>query len=194
MREPVIEQSVGLSIKRAVLWALIGLGLPGLGFLAAVIVLSLNPPHKPDTVAQPATPALRVSPTLTVPTAPVKVYDHKVKKKLKLPPTKETEQVIAATRVQESPRPQTVTTVLDTATGETRSFVKAEPYPWFAVEPRGEVRLMVGAKLEGTRVREAVRLGATYDVIRVKALTVGVSGTLDSDGDAFVGVGVSYRW
>lgn len=181
---------------RTILICLVALiGWPGILLAAAwFFLLPLIPASKPDTVAQPATPALRMAPTATVPTAPVKVYAPAAKKKLKLPETKPTEQVIAATRVQESPRPQTVTTVLDTATGESRSFVKAEPYPWFAVEPRGEVRLMVGAKLEGVRVREAVRLGVTYDVVRVKALTVGVSGTLDSDGDAFIGVGVSYRW
>ena len=156
--------------------------------------------RKPSINAHVATevkeaPAVRGVETAVVPVAPVKVYGPKAKQKLKLPAdVKPTEHVIAATQVPESSRPQTVTTVLDEKTGESRSFVKVDPYPWFAIEPRGEARLAYGYKQDGWRVRPVTRLAVQYDVVRVKAVTIGVSGTLDSDGDAFVGIGAAIRF
>lgn len=191
------EQSAKAAGKTILLWALGFFGVGGLWLGGAWLFIAfLAPARTADTVAQPAKPApeLKLTPTFTVPTAPVKVYAPVAKKRLKLPETKPAEQVIAATRVPSDTRPQTVTTVLDTETGESRSFVKTEPYPWIALEPRGEARLMAGYKLDGARVKQTVRLAVGFDAVRVKALTIGVSGSLDSDGDAFVGVGLSYRW
>ena len=100
-----------------------------------------------------------------------------------------------ASRVPSSPRPQTVTTVIDTATGESQSFVKVDPYPWFAIEARGMAQLAVGYRFDRDGLpRQIVRLGAGYDLVRVKALTIGAVGTVDSDGQTFIGAAVTYRW
>lgn len=187
-------------MKAFLAWAATGIGtLVVIGVLIWFLIATIQ--GKQDSpVSVPATPALEVknAPTARVAVkAPVKVYTGDTKAKLKLPPdalANPSEHVIAATRVHGSDRPQTVTTTINTETGESRSFTKQDPYPWFAIETRGEVRLAVGYKLKDGRAEQVVRLGAGYDVIRVKALTAGIVGSVDSDGDAFVGVGVAYRF
>lgn len=169
-----------------------------LGFVwAFMVIIAYRPPSEVSVPAKDA-PEVKRAPTATVqPKKGVKVFAGDTKAKLKLPPdalSNPAEHVISATRVPGSDRPQTITTTVNTDTGESRSFVKTDPYPWFAWEPRGGVRLSLGAKIRDGRVEQVVRMGVNYDALRIKALTAGVTGTVDSDGDAFVGVGVAYRW
>jgi hypothetical protein len=181
----------------------LGFGLTGaaaaLGwFLVVAILASVD--KSVIEVSVPATPAAEVkrAPVKRVPVkVPVKVYGGDTKARLKLPadvvkaPEK---QVIAATKVDRSERPQTVTTVINTETGESSSYTRLDPYPWFALDTRGEARLALGVKTRNGRIEQVVRMGITYDVVRVKALTAGVVGTIDSDGEAFAGIGIAYRW
>jgi hypothetical protein len=104
--------------------------------------------------------------------------------------------VIGASEVKPDLRPQTVSTVINTETGEVQQFVKTEPYPWFAIETRGMVGIAHGFKFKSAlpAAERDTRLQIGYDVARVKALTVGITGTVDTDRDAFVGVGVKYQW
>ncbi len=160
--------------------------------------------HRPvqsTEMSVPATPApeTKRAPTKRVAIAkPVKVFGDGIKPKLKLPDAvakNVDEHVIAATQVRGSLRPQTVTTVIDEKTGESQTYVKSDPYPWLAYEGRGEIRMSYGYRFDsGVAPRQIVRLNFSYDLIRVKALTIGPTVQVDSDGRTFVGAGLAYRW
>jgi hypothetical protein len=161
--------------------------------------LTDRPVGSESTLATPA-PAIRKAPTAKVAIkAPVTAYQGKTKAKLKLPDAvqkDDRQQVIAASQVKADPRPQTISTVVNTETGEVQQFVKTDPYPWFAIEARGMVGIAHGFKFKAAlpAAERVTRLQVAYDVVRVKALTVGIAGTVDTDRDAFVGVGVKYQW
>lgn len=145
-------------------------------------------------------PAVRSEPVVPVTIkAPVKAYEGKTKARLKLPAAvqaDEHEQVIAASQVKSDLRPQTVSTTIDTETGEVKSYVKTDPYPWFAVETRGEVKLAYGYKYTPSlhQTLPVGRLQVNYDVVRVKMFTFGVTASADTDSTAFVGVAASYKF
>lgn len=185
--------------KGLVIGLLSGLiGIPGL-MLAGFLLIPFIIPSKPASeVSVPAVEAPAVKPAGKAkvnPKAPLTVYGPSAPARLKLPAdVRPTEHVIAATQVRGSDRPQTITTTVDEQTGESRSFVKQDEYPWFAYEPRGEARLSVGYKLERGRAKEVVRLGASWDAIRIRAFTAGITGSVDSDGSSFAGLSVAYRW
>lgn len=172
------------------------------GFFFVTLAMPLLWPSKPSEVSVPATPAPEVksAPTKRVELKrPVKVFTDKAKFNLKLPDAvvkNPDAHVIAATQVKGSDRPQTITTTIDEKTGESQTFVKSDPYPWLAFENRGEVRMSYGYRYSGLGqpVKRVGRLQFTYDAVRVKALTFGPTAQIDTDGQAYVGVGVAYRW
>ena len=144
-------------------------------------------------------PAVKKVKKRTVKVKQVQVYAPEAKANLKLPPvviSDETKQVTGATTVSSSERPITVTSVLDTRTGETTTYTKPEPLPWFALESRGEARIDVGYKwVRGIPVPVQVgRLSVRHDFVQVKGFHVGVNASIDSDIDRFIGIGVGYRW
>jgi hypothetical protein len=182
--------------------AFIVLSLIAVGMAGALyhILTKPKPEGSESVIAKPA-PAVSRAPTEFVPVKSGKVQVKKgdSKKNLKLPAeiqADDKKQVIAAVQAPGSLRPQTISTVLDTETGKSESFIKTDPYPWFAWEPRGEAKLAYGFKFDAKQhqPKQVGRLQLGYDMVRVKALTVGVTGTLDSDRDAFIGVGLTYRW
>lgn len=126
----------------------------------------------------------------------LKVYKPVAKKKLALPvevQTDEAKVVTSAVTVDYSLlHKQTVSSVLDTQTGETTTYVNEEPSPWLAHRSFGSASLASGFK--GLNPAPVVRLQVTQDVIQIKSLTFGGVATLDSDGDSFVGVRGTYRW
>lgn len=129
----------------------------------------------------------------------VQTYAPEAKLKLKLPPAvlqNEQQQVTSATVVAPTERQMTVTSVLDTTTGETTTYTKAEPYPWFAVESRGEIRFAYGYKIQrGSLAPTPVgRLSITQDFAQVKGVHLGGTLAIDTDGTGFAGVGLAYRW
>lgn len=122
-----------------------------------------------------------------------------IKKDAKLPDAiqkDEKEQVVASSQVRADLHPQTITTVVDTETGKTQTFTKIDAYPWLAWEPRGSLGLAYGLKYQSFDhgSHQVGRLQGTYDLVRIKAFTVGATATLDTDRDAFVGVAATYRW
>ncbi|MCK7495203.1 MAG: hypothetical protein MZW92_31980 [Comamonadaceae bacterium] len=101
-------------------------------------------------------------------------------------------QVVAATRVPGDDRPHTVSAVADLGTGQVSMFVRPDPLLWLAMETRRELGLAYGLK---TDADEPVwRLRGRVDMARIKAARFGVDASVDSDGDAFAGVGVAVRW
>lgn len=176
--------------------------LVGGGFLFVTFAAPLLWPTKPSEVSVPATPAPEVKRAATKwvqVKQPVKVFEDKTKFALKLPPAvvaNQDEHVLAATQVKGSDRPQTVTTVIDEKTGESQTFVKSDPYPWLAIENKAEISMAYGYKFDirTHQTRPVGRLAFTYEAIRVKALTAGVVAQADTDGSAFAGLRVAYRW
>lgn len=149
------------------------------------------------SVESPEAKEIKKAPSKVI-TSPVRIRTGDTKAKLKLPKDvqeNKNEQVVTATQVRASDRRQTVTTTIDTSTGETKTFTRQDEYPLFAVEPRGEIRLAYGYRTAGIGTPQPItRLSGSYDVLRVKAFTIGATASLDSDGRSFLGVGVAYRW
>lgn len=149
------------------------------------------------TVAEPAQ-EMRETPKENVVIPTVQVYQGgaKVKKKLTLPSSvvdDDKQKVIASSRIPGGERAKTVTTVIDTESGKSQTYVRVEPLPWLAYESRGEVGLYYGIK----NGQPTTRLQVRQDLVQVKALHAGVIGSVDiANGkpDYFVGVGVAYRW
>lgn len=174
------------------------------GFAAGVIVLTIaavvyfsfkiNP--APPGIHLPATPAKEVAKEETVPVQvaePVQVYRPAAKAKLKLPEhvQADTEQhVVASSKTANDERQHTITTTLDTSTGVFATYDRAEPLPWVAVNTKTQVGLFYGLK-GGDPV---MRLQAQQEFLQVKAVHLGVVGTIDSDSTYFVGAGAWARW
>lgn len=146
-----------------------------------------------------AQPAPEIAREETVPQqvdVPVQVHKPAAKKKLKLPaeiqqaPTKH---VVASTLTANDERQHTVTTVLDTGTGQFTTFDRVEPRPWIAPRASTEVGVFYG--LSGGE--RAVLVNARREFLQIKALRVGVTADAVLSGgtaDAFVGVGAWARW
>jgi len=155
---------------------------------------------KTDSAAVEATPAAAVANESKVETpiasGKVEVYAASAKKKLKLPAkvvNDSKKQVIAANTVEPSDNEQTVTTVIDTDTGKSETYVKAEPLPWLSSSKHGSIGAYYGFKGGD----QTARVQATQDLFQVKAVHVGAIVSVDrsaSGSDAFVGVGASYKW
>ncbi len=175
------------------------ISVAGISYVLYDVLRAPHPAGADSVIAAPA-PILRQAPVVPVHIKrPVKTFQGKTKVNLKLPApviADETQQVIAATQVKADLHPQTVSTVVNTETGEVQNYVKTDPYPWLAIETRGEAKVAYGYKYRHTLgiAAPVVRLQVSYDVIRVKALTAGIIGTFDTDRDTFVGVGISYKW
>jgi hypothetical protein len=152
-----------------------------------------------------ATPAPEVKhiPTVpVVPKKPVKVYagGSALKNGLKLPaPVVEApeEEVIASSKIDNRDRhPHTVTTTLNTETGESETYVRTDPMPWFATSTRGHVGMYAGIK----NGEQTVRLQAEQELFSVKSVHFGAIATIDqpmsgpSGTDYFVGFGAKYEW
>mgnify|MGYP003394236139 CR=1 FL=1 len=107
-----------------------------------------------------------------------------------------TTSVLASSRVPASERPTTVTTVIDSVTGVSETFVAAAALPWFALENRGAVSIDYGYKRakRGYVPVQAARITVRQDILQFKGLHLGVTASAYSDGDYFVGAGLSYRW
>ena len=141
-------------------------------------------------------PEVAAVPTVAVPVpAGVQAYPEAVKRKLKLPRAvadDSRQKVIAASKVAPSERPHTITTVIDAETGKVQTFDRTDPLPWVAYSSKGAAGVYYGLK-HGEQI---VRLQVRQDIVRVKALSLGVMASVDSgtQSGAFVGAGVEYRW
>jgi len=173
----------------------IGIGLA----IAAVAVGAWFATHKaasPGAAPQDATPAPAVAKTPTEPIHPkvVQAYPAKVKQKVNLPSAMRNDPAIAVLNSSMVPPTldgQTVTTTLNTETGQVNTMISANPSPWLAGESTGSIRLDYGMKNGGRKVG---RLSATENLFQIKSVHLGAAGALYSDGTYFIGVGGEYRW
>lgn len=175
-------------------YAITALGL-FIGITGVSLYFHFKPDPAPPGIHMPATPApeIRLEETVPIIIDFVKVYKPAVKKKLKLPPAVQSDakqHVVASTKTPNDERPHTVTTVLDTSTGEFTSYDRAEPLPWLAVSTKTQIGLFFGLK-GGDQV---IRLQGQQELLQIKAMRVGATATLDSDGETFIGVGAWARF
>ena len=130
---------------------------------------------------------------------PVKVYKNSqsIKAHIQLPESVIEEPalaVLSSVKVKDDGYPHSVTTVINTETGETQTYTKTEPLPWFEFKNSGEAGVYTGIK-NGT---PTIRLDVREDLFSVKSINFSLRGSIDqgSNGqtDVFVGVGAAYRW
>ena len=153
-----------------------------------------------NAVVATASPIVKDEPVAQVKIkTPVKVFknSHKIKQKAKLPESviqNENAHVLTAISIDKDEFDKTVTTVLDTDTGITTSYVKNEPLPWLSLNLHGDVGLYGGIK-NGTT---AIRLQANQGIIDIKEIHIKATGSIDQNAngktDYFLGVGASYNW
>ena len=153
-----------------------------------------------NAVVATASPIVKDEPVAQVEIkTPVKVFknSHKIKQKAKLPESviqNENAHVLTAISIDKDEFDKTVTTLLDTDTGITTSYVKNEPLPWLSLNLHGDVGLYGGIK-NGTT---AIRLQANQGIIDIKEIHIKATGSIDQNAngktDYFLGVGASYNW
>lgn len=164
---------------------------------AVALYARFKPAPMPPGVHLPATPAPELKREQTIPVQvaePIQVYKPAVKKKLKLPPAVQADpeqHVVASTKTANDERQHTVTTTLDTRTGEFTTYDRVEPLPWLAVSTRSHFGAYIGA-MNG---EQALAVTARQEVLRIKGLRVeGVAIGAVSQSERFTFVGVGASW
>ncbi|KIO49611.1 hypothetical protein [Nitrosospira sp. NpAV] len=191
-------------MAKALTLCAVGLVVVALLWLWHVSQLQPLPQVSVSTPAETA-PEVEDAPKVPVVTkAPIRVYSggKVLKKKLNLPsavaedPARE---IIASSQAKADDHPQTITTVINTTTGDSETYIRRDPLPWLAWDTSGEVGVYAGIK----NGQQAVRLQARQGIVQVKALHLGVMGSIDqaaggastlSGTDYFVGVGAWVKW
>ena len=143
--------------------------------------------------AAPAKSVAKVGFEPQIVTVPLRFYKPEAKKRLNLPASVQAsadKKVIAATTTPNDERRHTVTTVIDTATGEATTFDTVEPLPWIAPGGRGAVGIAYGYSENGP----TAKIYAYRDLLQVKKLRLGVRADLDQYGDRFGGAYLEYRY
>lgn len=151
-----------------------------------VVIAQINPTLKKEA---------KVDTPLKTPATTVKTYSSGSKGLIKLPPEvigDDNKFLTSSSVVPSTEKRQVVSTVLDVTTGETEAYVASQASPWFALENRGQVTLDYGYKRNNSS--PVSRLNVRQDLVEIKGIHLGVTGSVFSDGDYFVGVGGSYRW
>ena len=170
--------------------------------LVVVLWFNIKPATPTTGVSLPAKVDSRVSdtPKETLQAAPDKkvagidVYTPAAKKELSLPEVEQNdpdEHVVSAVEVPASEQPKSIVTLVNATSGQTEVLVQDKPQPWFAVEDSGELRLSYGYKTGGSFVS---RISVREDIFQIRSIHFGVTGSYDTDGTAFVGAGIAYRW
>ena len=144
----------------------------------------------PSILAQPAKELKHEKPE-TLACKPVIVYRDRIKKDLGLPETivkATTKKVTASTKVPASDFPNTVTSVYDSGTGATDMFIRQDKTPWLGFARKGTLGLAYGVQDDG---EATTRLSASYSLLSVKRLNLGLTGDIATSGRAFIGVGAT---
>jgi hypothetical protein len=173
-------------LRRRLVFALIVVA----AFAAAVY---FRPRPVPPGVTVEATPAPELKREETVPVIIdfIKAYKPATKKKLALPQAVQRDadkHVVASTRTPDDERAHTVTTVIDSSTGEFTSYDRVEPLPWL----RPNTTTHIGAYYGFKNGSPAVRVQLQQELLRLKALRVEGTASVDvgtGKPDTFVGVG-----
>lgn len=125
----------------------------------------------------------------------IEILPETIKPKLSLPPaivSDRKKQVISTARVGVDDRAHTVTTVIDTVTGQAQAFDRAEPLPWIEVSHRREFVAGIGKSWQG---ETALNLAASQEWLRVKAVRISTQEqaiVMPSQTLAFVWINISF--
>ena len=147
------------------------------------------------SVLAPPSKELANAPTDTLTCKPVIVYRDKVEKALGLPETvtRDTDKhVVASSPVPASDYPHTMTAVYDQGTGGVDMFLRRDPMPWVAAVTRYNLGLYYGARTDADAL--VARLVASGEFLQLKRLNLGGTVSVDADGQAYGGVGISIRF
>jgi hypothetical protein len=133
--------------------------------------------------------------TLDTPKKTLKVYKDSAKSRVKIPKESVANANIKLTDssvIKRSERDTEVNQVVDITTGETKTYVATLPSPWFSLEHRGYASVDYGFKRDSSN--PVVRLNVREDLVQIKEIHLGITGSVHSDGDYFIGAGGEYRW
>lgn len=148
------------------------------------------------TVSKPLVNVAKVGVPLESPTKSIRVYPTaRGKALIKLPASvieDAGKYVTDSSDIPSSSHRQVVTQVIDVTTGSTEAYVTTLDDPWLARDTTGSVTLDYGFKRNVTT--PVARLNVRQELLQVKAIRLGVSGSVYSDGDYFVGIGAEYKW
>jgi hypothetical protein len=203
---PEVQRRQRLGLIVAGVWILFG--VCAIAWLAHNFFKSFNGAPEPARARDVATvatqaPQIEAAPVeWIVPPKPLKTYAPKAKAAVKLPQAVQadaTAVVLQSSRVAASDRPQTVTAVLDTETGETRQYVVDEPLPWLDTTVRSDAGVYLGLK----RGEPTIRAQARAQIAQVKELRLGALASADMplngerpgvQAEYFIGVGAWLQW
>lgn len=138
---------------------------------------------------------VKVDVPLKTPTSTIKAYKPAVKNTIPLPAAvlgDVDKYVTSSVSVDGSEKRKVVSTVIDVATGESTTYIAPVPSPWFSFEHRGYAALDYGFKRNSSN--PVARLNVREDLVQIKEIHLGLTGSIHSDGDYFVGMGGEYRW
>ncbi|MHB1430328.1 MAG: hypothetical protein ACYCVW_16715 [Rhodocyclaceae bacterium] len=116
----------------------------------------------------------------------VYVYSHAAAAKVQAPAGG---RLLAASELPASRRPYRVWAELRPS-GRAHLFVRRDPYPWFALTHQGSVGVYEAIAPGGP---EQI-LAADQDLLRIKAVTVQLRGTLATHTGWSAGIGLRYHW
>ena len=165
----------------AAYWQPLAIGAAVLFFSAWLWHWYTQKPQAPVGVSMPAivAPEVKGLPAVGIEVkAPLKVYagSVKTKKKLKLPDVivqDESKSVIASSKVEADDHDHTITTVINTATGESETLDRRDPLPLIAFTTRGDVMIAGGLNTSGDQVG---MVQARQGLLRIKDVTLGLVG------------------
>lgn len=135
---------------------------------------------------EPIKPSKRVKPPATI-----KVVD-KPPPELGLGTLPSTSEVTGTALLDAEEAKYNISSIMDMATGDTRIHAVKLPAPVFGKSLHGELGVYYGYKtsVDTPVVRGIIR----QDLVRSKDFYAGGLATLDSDGEAYAGVGARYSW
>lgn len=125
---------------------------------------------------------------------PKKVIVYAPAAKVKLPTEIKEEQslaVLGSTILPPSEKQQSIYSLLNVDTGESKIIVTEKPDPWLSVESRKMIQISYGVKNFNNTVG---RIEFTDDLVQIKNSHFGINASLDTDGTFFAGVGVNFRF
>jgi hypothetical protein len=121
----------------------------------------------------------------------VKVYHASAKKALPLPQAvidDKNVQLIEATRVESDDHPHTISTVINTETGETTTFDRREPLPWVTLRRSGALGL------EHDLFRGIDTLYVRQDFVQVKSVVIEGKLAYNSERSGEASIIVEWRY
>lgn len=198
MTSPILQR-LGARIP---LW----LPIAGLSVIIAICLyvvadaLFVPPPVGQHVAATPAPAVAGVDRVATpIKSATVRTYKPAAKARLKLPEAIQVapdQQVIAASTIAPSLHAYTLTTLINTETGEVETLQRREPLPWLARDASGRVAITYAYGNEGP----LVRLDAQQNLFRIKAWQAGGVASLTQHlggqphQDWLAGITLERRW